>query len=188
MKPNPLYYLVSLLLIAASLALLAACSPKTGGGVLRFFFDGVPEKKRQDSLLRLAKTTDSVNRQQDTMNAMAATGYLHPPYKQRACSKCHTGDAPGKPVYNQDAVCYTCHENYTVKYEFVHGPVAAGFCTTCHAPHYSDNKKLLIRKGQALCLDCHDRELVFKNETHAEIGTTTCTECHNPHGGTGRSF
>lgn len=185
MKPIQLYHLIISLAIIPLLIMVSGCSPKTGSGALRFFFDGVPEKKQQDSLVRLTKTNEAIQ-QTDTMNAMAATGFLHAPYKKRECNKCHTGAAPGKSVYSQDAACYTCHESYTSKYEYVHGPVAAGFCTTCHAPHYSDNKKLLTRQGQALCLGCHDRELVFKNETHTEIGTTSCTECHNPHGGTGR--
>ena len=170
------------------IAIFAACSPKAGSGFLKFMFDGVPEKNKKDSITTSVvlvpdplKTNDKVVVQQDT-----ATVYYHPPYKERACNKCHTAEAPGKTTFSQDEICYTCHTDFQKKYSFVHGPVAGGFCTECHAPHFSGNKKLLVRTGQELCLNCHTKNLIMKNEVHADIGKDNCTECHNPHGGSDR--
>jgi len=37
-----------------------------------------------------------------------------------------------------------------------HQPVENGECASCHAPHQSDNKKLLSKPEGKLCFDCHD--------------------------------
>jgi predicted CXXCH cytochrome family protein len=176
----------ALVLISVTL-LLQACSPKAGSGVLRFFFDGVPSKPVPDTSKQAASDTNRSASAGDHETAGPKI-FMHAPYKERACSKCHGGDVPGKSEYGQETSCYSCHANYSEKYSVVHGPVAAGFCTTCHAPHYAENKKLLKKQGQALCLGCHESRLVFQNESHAEIGNKSCTECHNPHGGNDRSM
>jgi|CXWL01.1.fsa_nt_gi predicted CXXCH cytochrome family protein len=172
--------------IFAFTIVLVACSPKTGSGVLKFFFDGVPEKTKQDSAI-LTVASDSSKKNTLIPVQPANPGlYYHPPYKERACSKCHNSEVHGKTAYSQDEACYTCHTDFQKQYPIVHGPVAGGFCTACHAPHYSENKKLLLRRGQDMCLNCHSKNLVMKNDTHADIGRTSCTECHNPHGGSDR--
>ncbi|MBN2755903.1 MAG: hypothetical protein JXR51_01920 [Bacteroidales bacterium] len=68
----------------------------------------------------------------------------------------------------------------------MHGPVGGGFCTSCHNPHKSKSKNLLIRQSQQLCIQCHDSVLVFRNKYHLNINITNCTECHDPHGGENR--
>lgn len=179
---RPAAYMLALVLTVLT---LVACSPKSGSGLLRFFFDGVPEK--DTATVTMVNQSDSAKLNQNTQQLAAGPQFvMHKPYVEKACSKCHNSEAPSKTAYAQDQSCYSCHENYTKKYEVVHGPVAGGFCTSCHAPHYSENKKLLVRTGQALCLGCHEVEMVMKNETHAEIGNKSCMECHNAHGGNDR--
>lgn len=182
------YNFFLILIVFSTGLLVSACSPKSGSGIMRFFFDGVPEKKRGDTLIENPGLMQNSNTQNlnNTTTAIAPGIYLHTPYKERACTKCHTEEIPGKKIYSQDEVCYSCHKNYQEEYSIVHGPVAGGFCTSCHAPHYSSNKKLLLRKGQDICFGCHTRSTIVKNETHADIGATSCTECHNPHGGSDR--
>jgi predicted CXXCH cytochrome family protein len=54
-------------------------------------------------------------------------------------------------------------------------------CISCHNPHGSANKKLLVAKGQALCDKCHASSPEFKRKfTHAAIDDG-CGECHRPH-------
>ena len=180
------YTIVGLILFV--IVLLAACSPNAGSGFLKFMFDGVPDKPVKESVTDSAlSVVDSSNTNLLVKVESSASGlFYHTPYKDRACTKCHSTEAPGKIIYAQDEYCYSCHEDFQKKYSILHGPVAGGFCTACHAPHFSDNKKLLIRKGQDICLLCHAKELIMQNEVHTDIGNTICTECHNPHGGSDR--
>lgn len=149
--------------------------------MLSFFFDGVPEInvniQKADTVVN---TTDSNALSLLKPPDIQAEIFVHPPYADRECKICHReGGEFSEP---QPQLCYQCHEDFTSKYLYIHGPVAGGYCTECHHPH-SGKKKLLIRQGQDLCLYCHEKEFIFKNENHSEIGETDCTECHNPHGG-----
>ncbi len=152
---------------------------------LTFFFDGVPDTvapvHNQDSVLQ----TGNNNQPENTILPAPETNrFIHPPYQDRECDICHSEGALTMP---QPQLCYQCHEDFSTKYTFVHGPVAGGYCTACHHPHMG-NKHLLLRKGQDICLFCHEKEQVFKNENHDGIENTNCTECHNPHGGEDRYF
>jgi predicted CXXCH cytochrome family protein len=162
------------------LLFLIGCSPK----VASIFFDGVPQK--QDSL-QIA-VADSAARSDTTgVTVIASTGGVqpvssHPPYKLKKCTICHTTGTVQKLTQPQPGLCYLCHDDFSLTYKYVHGPAAAGFCTSCHHPHSAPNEKLLIRKGQQLCLFCHDQGEVLKSASHTDIGSTDCTDCHNPHG------
>lgn len=179
-----LYFFACLFFILA--LIITACSPKVGNNMLKFFFDGVPEKIRQDSVVTTTVSDTVGNISKIAVPEVNAETYYHTPYKEGACTKCHDREAPGKTTFSQNEFCYICHTDYQKKYKFVHGPVAAGFCTACHAPHLSDNKKLLLNRGQAICVNCHTLNQVMKNINHADIGYASCTECHNPHGGSDR--
>jgi predicted CXXCH cytochrome family protein len=183
-----------IVLILSLLAIFVACAPRASTKMLQFFFDGVPENQKKDSVVISSNTgmvlvevvNDSTKTNILAPQASSTTTYFHTPYKEKACSKCHNIDDPGKKSYGQEELCNTCHTDLQTKYSRLHGPVASGFCTACHAPHFSENKNLLLRKGQDLCTFCHEIRQVMKNETHAEIGKDNCTECHNPHGGSSR--
>lgn len=181
-------------LILSLIIFFVACSPRSGINILKFFFDGVPAKQKKDSII-ISSTTglivfelinDSIKTNALVAQVASQGLFYHTPYKEKACGKCHNADTPGKTSYAQDGICNTCHTDFQTKYTRIHGPVAGGFCTSCHAPHFSENKNLLVRKGQDLCIYCHEIDQVMKNDTHADIGKDNCTECHNPHGGSSR--
>ncbi len=131
------------------------------------------------------------------------------------CLECHTDQAKGKFVHgamakgcmscheirvNKDttrvklitatpnALCVTCHANK--KASEIKGtvhPPAVRDCLTCHDPHKSENKDLLLKptSGDAkenLCLSCHQTGLNVpeKGSRHAalEMG---CDACHITH-------
>ena len=75
-----------------------------------------------------------------------------------------------------------CHPGKT-DLKYMHGPAAVGDCTACHMPHDSDNKALLVKKGNDLCFTCHDavRDETKKKVVHDAL-EEGCTTCHNPHG------
>jgi predicted CXXCH cytochrome family protein len=168
-------------LIILLIAFFIGCSPKSNYKLLSTLFDGVADPNKVDSIAKVKKSSDSLK----TIKVASKTSskIVHPPYQDNGCANCH--DKVSKSALNlpQPALCYSCHEDFSKKFTWVHGPAAAGGCTKCHNPHSSDYKKLLRKEGQDLCFSCHDSKDVLKNEIHKEIGETKCTECHNPHGG-----
>jgi predicted CXXCH cytochrome family protein len=108
---------------------------------------------------------------------------IHYPYEVRACDICHDPNSLGKMVEPEPGLCYICHDDYKNRYPWLHGPVAGGYCTSCHDPHTSKQAKLLKFTGHALCYFCHREEDVLKSELHTDLGEMACTDCHNPHGG-----
>lgn len=161
------------------------CSKEISYKTLNFFFDGVPDTSaipiKNETLLQTNNTKKTDNL---ALTVPETNRTIHPPYKNRKCKICHTDGGFTMP---QPQLCYQCHEDFSSKYAYIHGPVAGGYCTACHHPHMGE-KKLLLRKGQALCFYCHEKEIVFKNENHSGIDETNCTECHNPHGGQDRTL
>ena len=112
--------------------------------------------------------------------------FMHPPFFDKECTKCHDKSSATGLAAPMPALCYSCHKNFKDKFNYVHGPVAGGFCMECHLPHRSDNKYMLKRQGTALCLRCHNKEQILKVSSHKDIGESECTKCHDPHGGSNR--
>ncbi len=103
------------------------------------------------------------------------------------CTKCHNPHGGPSRYLISGFACSECHEDYTNKYKFTHGPVNGGHCLACHDSHNSKKKKHLLREGNSTCLDCHNRALVYSSLSHNDENKA-CTDCHNPHGGTNRYF
>jgi predicted CXXCH cytochrome family protein len=175
-------------LIVIFLVYLSGCSTTQNFKVLSFLFDGVPNPAN-DTAYRLNDSLNKADSGALALNTLSKAGpkmIIHPPYQDKQCNSCHDQSTMGKLIKSPPELCYQCHENFTVKYKVLHGPVAGGQCTMCHNPHSSANADLLIRTGQQLCLYCHDAEQVNNSAAHKEIKDTNCTECHNPHGGENR--
>lgn len=75
------------------------------------------------------------------------------------CSDCHNPHGTlSTHLVRSDTVnqlCYGCHADKRGPYLWEHPPVEEK-CTTCHAPHGSRHKKLLVQKVPNLCQSCHD--------------------------------
>ena len=165
------------------LVFLLGCSPK----VASYFFDGVPVA----DTTRLAAGDSLHTDSSGTIVIASAAGKKlnqHPPYELKKCNICHSPGSASKLSQPEPGLCYLCHEDYSLTYKVVHGPVAAGYCTNCHRPHSSENPKLLRRSGTLLCLECHVATDVFKKPVHTGSQKADCTECHNPHGGDDRNL
>lgn len=173
------------ILLGMGMILLSQCSPYAGKSVLHFFFDGVPET--DSSSMALADTgilaPDSASRTAGPLAAIERTGVVHYPYGERECAFCHNERSLGSMVEPQPGLCYLCHEDLSEQYNYLHGPVAGGYCTACHDPHSSENESLLKYNGEALCFYCHQAGSVLANEMHEGLEGMLCTDCHNPHGG-----
>ncbi len=100
------------------------------------------------------------------------------------CEGCHTVEGVKLAAKEQKAACYACHTDFGAaeegKQKFLHAPVAAGECTGCHDPHFSERPKLQkLEKG---CFECHDR---FPSDgvVHPPVAEGNCKGCHSPHVG-----
>jgi predicted CXXCH cytochrome family protein len=112
--------------------------------------------------------------------------FVHLPVKSNMCAACHeeTDEQNHKFALVAEAaeLCYECHDESEVaeapKGGSVHQPVVQGSCASCHEPHSSDNKGLLVEAYSedyyvpiedadqyALCFECHDYELIDEAET-----------------------
>lgn len=117
----------------------------------------------------------------------------HPPYDRGECFACHlerSGEHPGSPgaefpLKAQGAdLCVPCHRSNDHERQMVHGPVASGACTYCHAPHGAANSGLLRLPLKEMCLDCHTdfaESLQEAAYVHSAIRDLHCGTCHNPH-------
>ncbi len=167
--------------------LFLGCSPKSSYRVLSVFFDGVPDSAQMannnnsDTVARF----DSLQLTSRTIEA-GPQYYQHTPYLKQECDGCHSKGSRSSLLLPQPGLCYKCHADFSQKFKVLHGPVAGGFCTECHAPHLSEIPKLLRRKGQDLCYYCHNKEQILKVSSHKDIGESECTKCHDPHGGSNR--
>jgi len=74
------------------------------------------------------------------------------------CSSCHNPHDGSQPkMIKADSVnelCYTCHTEKRGPFLFEHAPVRED-CVSCHEPHGSNHKRLLVNKLPTLCQNCH---------------------------------
>lgn len=164
------------------IAFLSACSPEARLNTLVFFFDGVPAPATDTMVPPSDTPAFSFLSENDSSPAMQQTMYsYHEPYQEKHCTACHDANAVGSLVQNEPELCYACHQDFNTRYEALHGPVDAGFCSSCHDPHMSRGRSLLISQGNELCSICHQSEEVSQPLEHADIGKELCITCHDPH-------
>ena len=73
-----------------------------------------------------------------------------------------------------------CHDALK-KGKFVHGPVAADMCSSCHTVRNEARHKFgLARDSEKLCSGCHIG-VVSKKVKHFPAEAGECAACHNPH-------
>jgi predicted CXXCH cytochrome family protein len=86
----------------------------------------------------------------------------HPVLEGRMnCVQCH--DPHGRDIFKPagglamarlNETCAQCHREQTQPFVFEHEAMREG-CTTCHNPHGSINRKMLVQPDNNLCLRCH---------------------------------
>lgn len=81
-------------------------------------------------------------------------------------------------------LCWTCHAGLGPKTSMPaqHPPFDEDRCTTCHDPHASDFRTLLIADERDLCVMCHPvAEELARVQKHPPFEQRYCTQCHDPH-------
>jgi DmsE family decaheme c-type cytochrome len=75
-----------------------------------------------------------------------------------SCASCHNPHDGAQPkMLKADSVnelCYTCHAEKRGPFLFEHAPVRED-CVSCHEPHGTNHKRLLVQKLPNLCWNCH---------------------------------
>jgi len=108
--------------------------------------------------------------------------FLHPAMEE-GCGSCHVEEGGKLRQKDQKTACYGCHDDFGMGGKpgiFLHEPVAAGECTSCHDPHFSARSKL--QKSGKGCMECHDAPS-GKRIVHAPVRFGQCAGCHDPHAG-----
>ncbi len=135
----------------------------------------------------LKKPAPSVPAGQVTPGADQKTS--HPPYWDRECGKCHDQSKGGEFRARGEELCYLCHPRSAFHHERIHGPVAAGECSSCHVSHENTNPYHTTAPLPALCLGCHSFDwgdsggLKDGYFIHQAVREGRCAKCHDPHGG-----
>jgi predicted CXXCH cytochrome family protein len=166
-----------------AILVLGGCVAASRYRIASFLFDGVPSPDGAAEAGPAPPPSkgnepapDPQPEQPGRVQTIAAAGSTHKPFGERSCSKCHDSGASNKPRVEGNGLCLTCHTKILTGKPFTHVPAAAE-CQLCHAPHKSENKRLLQQPLPDLCLMCHSTDDLTK--VHGEIGE--CLTCHNPH-------
>lgn len=168
----------------AAILLFFGCTVEQTHKTFTFFFDGVDRMVFVDNYAKDSIRKASEAKRQGLLKKVRPDLFVHQPYKEKKCEKCHTPDK--KLLMPMPELCFQCHQNFNSTYSTVHGPVASGNCIKCHNQHSSKYPKLLTRQGQQVCTYCHSPQLIFSSKFHKDIEDAECTLCHNPHGGKNR--
>lgn len=106
------------------------------------------------------------------------------------CSDCHNPHGgfeqkQARLATGADAACVKCHADKQGPFTYEHAPVRTEGCATCHAPHGSQNPRLLKTASVAqLCLQCHSQDHgVGAQEPigpahNLNLQYRDCTTCH----------
>jgi predicted CXXCH cytochrome family protein len=115
----------------------------------------------------------------------------HVPFADGSCSGCHR-EPFGERIRLRargERLCAGCHGDLAAdagETGTVHAPLRgergrAG-CLSCHDPHMSPNRTLLIERGVALCGECHAEVVeAAAAETGHAAAADDCLTCHQPH-------
>lgn len=122
--------------------------------------------------------------------SMLAGKRQHRPFADGSCQGCHR-DPFGSKIRLRargERLCSACHAGIAKPPSggMTHGALAgvrgrAG-CLSCHDPHMSERRALLVESGPALCESCHEdvTALATASSGHA-AAADDCGTCHLPH-------
>ena len=174
-----IFVVISTISFAFLLLFVMCCDSKKHYKTLSFFFDGVPSPDGEVS------DSNTQEPQNERRKRPEIVWYVHEPYRE---CKCH-GQGSKKSFDRQvqltmsvPELCYKCHTDYSVSSaEYVHGPVAVGYCLFCHEPHQTKIAGLLKKPIPELCYECHDRQSIEEISAHSAETLPGCIDCHQPH-------
>ena len=129
--------------IVIAITFISSCVTSGNYKYLSYVFDGVPNPEIKENLENDLIDSFTLIVAKDTANIKPLVN-KHLPYATNECYVCHNKNAMGSYIKPQPALCYQCHDDYSENYNSIHGPVGAGYCTSCHSPHKTKSEKLLF--------------------------------------------
>jgi predicted CXXCH cytochrome family protein len=167
----------------------------------------VEERRDSNSGLNYIQSPAQDPKCTDCHSDLLESKLLHGPATE-SCENCHTvnikehtenGARGLNLVKNIPDLCFKCHTEVKTDLDAspnVHESMKIeNSCTTCHSPHSSDEKKLLVSQQKKLCLSCHNKDVTSKGEKTINIKSLLaiakvihlpvengCVVCHQPHG------
>lgn len=162
---------VGFLCLATVLAV--GCNAATRHNVLSHLFDGVPPLKPATG------TGQALPKARATAGERIVAYQEHGPYAARLCNTCHEAGATNALMAPPDELCFKCHSIRLDK-KYIHGPLASGGCLSCHDPHSSQYRHLLVSESDGFCSHCHSKAAVERVPAHLGAGER-CTTCHDAH-------
>jgi predicted CXXCH cytochrome family protein len=184
MKNGKLPWCFAATILSLALA-TAGCDSTAKRQWLTVFFDGVPGPVTGTNVV--AATTNltgenvPVAPEKPAPAPPPSTFSSHPPFLQQNCTACHASASGMGLKAPPPELCWNCHKDFLAGQKVKHQPVESGDCTSCHEPHQSENKHLLVKKGTELCLSCHDDPLAAGKVKHQAVEDGECLDCHAPH-------
>jgi len=120
---------------------------------------------------------------------------VHKPF-EKSCLECHDPHNSDTKFHlkavSEKEQCIACHKTTNkdvidniLNAKYQHKPVKDDKCGTCHNPHATDNKKLLLSNIKTICFECHKNvaEKVNKSKfVHGPVKSDGCYACHSTHG------
>ncbi len=173
--------LLIFILILFPLFLSLSCNVEKNRKWLSVFFDGIP----QPDSVTASQVSQKADKKKFLKRNVVEIVSIHPDYKTKNCSKCHSRSASSFLVTNRKEICFICHKKEKFLGEYVHGPVAVKACNTCHVPHKSVNRKLLHEEGNKLCVLCHRTPITGDS---LPCKGDNCLDCHEPHVSSNKYF
>ncbi len=190
-RRRPLRTSAWLLAALLTLACSAGCDQATRHKVLSTIFDGVPSLPPVGDYCQDYAEQVIAARQkgeEESVMVAASRGSAHKPYEEKKCQDCHAFQSGSGLILPREELCLHCHKGFG-QGAHVHGPVSVGDCQTCHLPHNSPNKALLIVPDGELCGKCHQEPRLAAG-MHEKVSAQqiSCAQCHDPHAGDNRYF
>jgi predicted CXXCH cytochrome family protein len=111
---------------------------------------------------------------------------VHEPFARGDCQSCHSEGINLKG--DLTSLCTRCHKQIKKTFLKIQSHLVTGkeSCNSCHTPHASDDRGLLIRAKEKLCFSCHwdtrDRMAATKGNKPHPLAGKGCFECHAGHG------
>ena len=124
---------------------------------------------------------------------MLLASELHAPFSEGSCKGCH------RPPFAErirlrsrgEKLCVSCHGDLALDrtgggggsvHAAMRGERGRAGCLSCHDPHMSPHRRLLVAAGRELCNLCHEEVVMAATaETGHAAAAESCLNCHQPH-------
>jgi len=163
------------------------------GGKTRLFVPKPDDPKSADAMCGKCHFPDASSGGPANGKSISSTHFARSAHSRKgmSCVSCHAGHPTANDAQllsPSPDLCLQCHAKVLEsapgkKAAYTHSPVAEGDCMTCHNPHGSADRTMVVKDLRSACLTCHDvtDEAVAKAHDGYPVEGSQCATCHDPH-------